>query len=271
MALQLGNSIASLSLPRSNSSRLKQSMLDDGSFCVVRPSPNSKMTGSVIINPPILSSSSPSPSPSPSSSSSQSLQHTFNNKNDYSEAGIRARASRIHPPHSKNEIGSSLLKSTMQYQSINSSSKCSPNSHNNDDNSLDASWWGNSSIHSSSNIIAHSSSNISAPTHQSNEQYDAHDQNELLSIPNKGISTATNTKQVMRLLDSLKTLGDENAALLKEVEEAHVARLEAKAAREQMKSFKAEYGKRFIRLKAALDKIRKDVANKEEDNLLNSR
>ena len=59
-------------------------------------------------------------------------------------------------------------------------------------------------------------------------------------------------------MDSLKTLGDENAALLREVEEAEVARQEAKAAREQMKRFKAEYGKRFSALKAALEKFRQE-------------
>merc|ERR1712071_642428 len=75
----------------------------------------------------------------------------------------------------------------------------------------------------------------------------------------------------MRLLDSLKTLGDENAALLKEVEGAQEARLEVKAVRTQMKSFKAEYGKRFTRLKAALDKVRKENGTGDTgDNPINS-
>ena len=67
-----------------------------------------------------------------------------------------------------------------------------------------------------------------------------------------------NTKQLMRLMDSLKTLGDENAALLREVEDAEAARIEAKAAREQMKRFKVDYGKRFATLKMALEKFRKE-------------
>jgi FtsZ-binding cell division protein ZapB len=66
-----------------------------------------------------------------------------------------------------------------------------------------------------------------------------------------------NTKQLMRLLDSIKTLGDENAALLREVEDAEAARAEAKATKEQMRRFKAEYGKRFAALKSALEKFRK--------------
>ena len=67
-----------------------------------------------------------------------------------------------------------------------------------------------------------------------------------------------NTKQLMRLLDSLKTLGEENASLMREVEDAQKARLEAKAAREAMKQFKEEYSKRFATLKAALEKFRSE-------------
>lgn len=66
-----------------------------------------------------------------------------------------------------------------------------------------------------------------------------------------------NTKQLMRLLDSIKTLGDENAALLREVQDAEAARAEAKATKEQMRRFKGEYGKRFAALKSALEKFRK--------------
>ena len=41
------------------------------------------------------------------------------------------------------------------------------------------------------------------------------------------------------------------------MEEAQKARLEARAARESMRQFKEEYGKRFATLKAALEKFRK--------------
>jgi hypothetical protein len=57
-------------------------------------------------------------------------------------------------------------------------------------------------------------------------------------------------------MDSLKTLGDENAALLREVQGANAARLEAKATRQEMKQFKEEYGKRFASLKEALETFR---------------
>jgi len=78
--------------------------------------------------------------------------------------------------------------------------------------------------------------------------------------------SSANTKQIMRLMDSLKTLGDENAALLREVEELEAARAEAKVARESMKKFKAEYGKRFASLKKALEKFRQDHPTNNANN-----
>ena len=61
----------------------------------------------------------------------------------------------------------------------------------------------------------------------------------------------------MRLMDSLKTLGDENAALLREVEEAEAARAEARAAKKEMQRFREVYKERFEKLKLALEKFRK--------------
>jgi len=94
---------------------------------------------------------------------------------------------------------------------------------------LESSWWGNASTTS-----------------------------HVLTSSVNGQSSSANTKQIMRLMDSLKTLGDENAVLLREVEELEVARSEANAARETMKRFKTEYGKRFSSLKKALEKFRED-------------
>jgi DNA repair exonuclease SbcCD ATPase subunit len=59
-------------------------------------------------------------------------------------------------------------------------------------------------------------------------------------------------------MDSFKTLRDENEALLKEVVGAKAARMEAKAAKEQMRRFRDEYGKRFAVLKEALEKHRRE-------------
>ena len=124
---------------------------------------------------------------------------------------------------------------------------------------LESSWWGNSSasqVLASSVISLGSRMGIDGPGGEANH----------------GTNQA-NTKQLMRLMDALKTLGDENAALLREVEEAETARMEAKATREQMKRFKAEYGKRFAALKQALEKFRKEHPDNKEgsENPVNAR
>lgn len=106
---------------------------------------------------------------------------------------------------------------------------------------LDASWWGNAST--TSQVLAGS----------------------VVSIASSRSHESTNTKQLMRLLDSIKTLGDENATLLREVEEAEAARVEAKAAREQMKRFKAQYEIRFNSLKLALEKFRTNYPQHQND------
>lgn len=63
---------------------------------------------------------------------------------------------------------------------------------------------------------------------------------------------AANTKELMRLLDTLKTLGDANAQLLREAEDARDARREAKAAKEAMVKFRSEYDMRFAKVKESL-------------------
>jgi hypothetical protein len=93
---------------------------------------------------------------------------------------------------------------------------------------LESSWWGNASQVLSSSVSGEPQATGSAPT-----------------------------KQLMRLMDSLKTLGDENASLLRQVEDAEAARAEAKAAKVEMHRFRDVYTKRFEALKAALEKFRK--------------
>lgn len=119
---------------------------------------------------------------------------------------------------------------------------------------LESSWWGHAStLGSSTTSLSNSMVGIRSPQHSQVPVNDA-----LVS------SSPANTKQLMRLLDSLKTLGDENASLLRELEDARKARLEAKAARESMKQFKEEYSKRFGTLKAALDKFRKEYPDQNQ-------
>ena len=92
---------------------------------------------------------------------------------------------------------------------------------------------------------------------------------QVTSSPTDPTSAPANTKQLVKLLDSLKAIGDENAALMREVEGAEKARNEAKAAREAMKQFKADYRKRFATLKAALDKFRKEYPDIRNTNATN--
>jgi hypothetical protein len=80
---------------------------------------------------------------------------------------------------------------------------------------------------------------------------------------------SANSKQLLRLMDSLKTLGDENAALLREVQGAEKARLEAKATKEQMKRFKDEYSRKFEALKQALEKFRKSYPTTQGNDTSN--
>lgn len=105
---------------------------------------------------------------------------------------------------------------------------------------LESSWWGNAST--TSQVLTSSMMSLGGRPGDGN-----------LGDLHHGGQPA-NTKQLMRLMDSLKTLGDENATLLREVEDAEAARLEAKAAREEMKKFREEYTNRLSKLKAALKK-----------------
>ena len=114
---------------------------------------------------------------------------------------------------------------------------------------LESSWWGNGST--ASHLLA--SSVVSSSGRHNHEG-----------------GPPTNTKQMMRLLDSIKTLGDENAALLRDVEEAEAARMEAKAAKEQMRRFRDEYCKRFAALKSALEKFRKGYVDDDSNPVISS-
>lgn len=156
-------------------------------------------------------------------------------QNNAGTAGVRARANRV-----QNILGASAASPTsrpaVRPQSGATTSGATTAS------GLESSWWGNAST--TSQILT--SSVISLGTRVDGGA--------------GADGGQANTKQLMRLMDSLKTLGDENASLLREVEDAEAARMEATATREQMKRFKAEYGRRFAALKAALEKFRQDYS-----------
>ena len=202
--------------------------------------------GSFMVVPPgsnsYMSSSMWGASPTPRSSAPQSTTGTAN---------VRARANRV--------------QSVMGTSSVAPAARAAkpipippPTSTIDTANGLESSWWGNNA-NTASQILA--SSVISLGTRvDSGQSMDA--------------GQPADTKQLMRLLDSLKTLGDENAELIRQVEDAEAARMEAKAAREQMKRFKYEYGKRFASLKAALDKFRQEYPERGaagSENPMNSR
>lgn len=204
MALELGNSIASLDARTQN--RMKSSVSSE-SFMVV-PGAGSYMSSSssVILGP-----------------AGRGPVHSGGT------AGVRARANRVQSVGRSNHHGP-LAPAPATHLKISP-----PQPHLSQPQSLESSWWGNSSS-TASQVL--SSSVIAGPGRQQQQP--------------------ANTKQLMRLMDSLRTLGDENSALLREVEDAEAARMEAKSARQQMKRFKEEYGKRFAALKEALEKFRKE-------------
>jgi len=243
MTLEMGNSIASLDA-RNNSTqaarlqRISNSVAIDGSFMVVPPGSGS-----------FMSSSSLSSSILNSPSRNANHHHHPVNAPGIGTAGVRARANRVQ----NLVVGGGGTRSAAAATGTSASPANlilpAPPTTTNRNQSLESSWWGNSSA--ASQVLASSVSSLASmvPVGHGGE------------MPARNLGGAshqpTNTKQLMRLMDSLKTLGDENAALLRQVEGAETARIEAKAAKEQMKRFKEEYGKRFASLKEALEKFRK--------------
>ena len=217
MALELGNSIATLDTRSQN--RMKSSVSE--SFMVV-PGSGSFMSSnsSMILGPAPISTSRPY------------------NPSIGGTAGVRARANRLQNVNRPSNISSSHHPHTGNnglplHPRHQAPATLPPTQH-----SLESSWWGNASM--ASQVL--SASVISLTPGSTGQQLQ---------------EQSANTKQLMRLMDSIRTLGEENAILLREVEDAEAARLEAKTAREQMKRFKEEYSKRFIALKEALEKFRK--------------
>jgi len=197
--------------------RMKSSMIGDGSFMVVPPGSSSYMASSMW-------------------GSHNNSRQTVNNQQG--TAGVRARANRV-----QNILEASATPVSRQmYQSPQLGHAQIVNNKNNTAG-LESSWWGNTNT--TSQILTSSVLSLGVRGIEGGHS------NEI-----QGGHSTSNTEQIIRLMDSLKALGDENANLLREVEELQAARAEAKAARETMKRFKADYGKRFASLKKALEKFR---------------
>jgi hypothetical protein len=229
MVLELGNSISSLDSRMQH--RMKASMVD-GSFMVVPPGSQSYMASSMWTPPgQTVPSNARHLPPAPRM------------------ANVRARANRVQNMLDASSAATTQAHKLSQLQQLPPMSAVHHAVVPKNTSGLESSWWGN--ISTTSQILT-SSSVISVGGRAGN------DGGAVGPISDVSGRQSANTKQIMRLMDSLKTLGDENATLLREVEELEAARTESKAARESMKNFKFEYSKRFTSLKKALEKFRQE-------------
>lgn len=167
-----------------------------------------------------------------------------NAKQQQGTAGVRSRANHLQqhlpggvgkpPAHALTSTSESISPTSQQQQGV----QITPNA------SLDQSWWGGGGGQGS--ILASSAITTAAASHQRNQQTSGLNQ----------VNTSTNAKQLMQLMDSLNRLGNENAQLMREVEEAKAARAEAEAAKQMMAQFKADYNQRFNKVKEALEQYK---------------
>jgi hypothetical protein len=126
--------------------------------------------------------------------------------------------------------------------------------------SLESSWW--DGANGASQVLTSSVASLASSV--------AHDMSHGAGHNNAHQQHPANTKQLMRLMDSLKTLGDENAALLRQVEQAEAARMEAKMAQTEMRRFREDYSMKFKALREALKKFREDYPAGNELNPVTS-
>jgi len=167
-----------------------------------------------------------------------------NPKQQQGAAGVRSRANHLQhfpggvgkppPAHTLTSTSESISPTSQLQQGV----QITPNA------SLDQSWWGGGGGQGS--ILASSAITTAAASHQRNQPTSGLNQ----------VNTSTNAKQLMQLMDSLNRLGNENAQLMREVEEAKAARAEAEAAKQMMAQFKADYNQRFNKVKEALEKYK---------------
>ena len=247
MALEMGNSVTSLGAA--------MAARPDGSFCVVPPG-SSYMSSSSMWTSGIMGVAGGN------SQQQQQKQHERSNTMPQKgTAGVRSRAN-----HLQNFLGGNnrLVMSTHAHSpapvqetttpvAASSSTSGQMSLHQKGDQivsnpALESSWWGGGQGSMMSSVLASSAIHAAATSnqrHPPNSEY------------NQTRKDYANTKQLIQLMDSLNRLGNENAQLLREVEEAKAARAEAKAAREMMAQFKAEYSHRFMKVKEALEKYPK--------------
>jgi hypothetical protein len=248
MALEVGTSVCSLGAAVSSR--------PDGSFCVVPPG-SSYMSSSFMWSSGVMGvMGGGNPPLTQQQQQQQQQQHRhhdrFSLKSTNGSAGVRSRAN-----HLQNFLGGSRpptnphpLPLTTPIQPNQKTDQATTNA------GLDQSWWGGgqgSMMASVALSTVTASHQKSSPHHGSNPTYPR--------------TESANTKQLMQLMDSLNRLGNENAQLMREVEEAKAARAEAVAAKNMMEQFKKEYNQRFLKVKEALEKYPRNAS----DNLVNNR
>jgi hypothetical protein len=261
--LELGNSVANLGRP-------------DGSFCVVPPG-SSYMSSSSMWTSGIFLVGNAQQQQQQQHSRHQARPKAINNANPQQQqiVGVRSRANHLQNflgggsrATGGSAIGGALptIATTIPLQSSQIQHDTLQIVSPKNNSELDQSWWGvggqGSILASSTNLSAAaitSSSTSTCPQHFTQNQLSGTHSNDDAgageSMPSTSLSSTTNAKQLMRLMDSLNRLGNENAQLMRMVEDAKGARAEAQAAKEMMIRFKAEYGQRFEKVKEALRKF----------------
>lgn len=236
MALELGSSISSLD---ARMTRMKTSTMGE-SFMMVTPGSSSYMSSS-------MWGTSVGLGQCQGHAVTNNVRKAVPNSTNQHQgsAGVRARANRVQ---NLIEATTNTTRPSNHHQPNNGNFIQTTNKIAN--TGLESSWWGNTNT--ASQILASSVMSLGGDP-----------------VPGQSSSSA-HTKQIMRLMDSLKALGDENSVLLREVEELEIARSEAKTARETMRRFKEEFGKRFSALRSALEKHREDGVKKSNSPVATS-
>lgn len=256
--LEMGNSVTNLGV----------GYRPDGSFCVVPPGSSYMASSSMWTSGILLPGNQ-----------RQNLRLKSNNSNvqqyQHGIVGVRSRANHLQfflegGNHSRGmaaPTATRIIPTSSEIHLREGQQIVSPGNNI----ALDQSWWGaggqasllTSSVTLSTAIAATAPTSLSQCHHalqpvkdhsndaDTSKRYDTSALARNISVP----STSTNAKQLMQLMDSLNRLGNENAQLMRMVDDCKIARAEAHAAREMMSNFKSEYGQRFEKVKEALMKF----------------
>lgn len=155
-----------------------------------------------------------------------------NPKQQQGAASVRSRANHLQNfPGKSAAVHAPAANLSQQQQGV----QITPNA------ALDQSWWGGGGGQGS--ILA----TAAVASNQRTQQQ---------TLGSNQGNASTNAKQLMQLMDSLNRLGNENAQLMREVEEAKAARAETEAAKQMMAQFKTDYNQRFNKVKEALEKYK---------------